>query len=296
MRTVLLVFATAFAGLFVGLFAAIELDAPAHFYNRLSYNVRTMLDVEENWFTPPGPEQAEGRVERDCPSPDDAIVLVIGGQSNASNVIPVPYEVERDVSVWFDGKCFPASDPLLGATSDQGSLWSVLGDRLEEALGRPILLIAGAIGGTQFSDWTDPRSGYYDALMQRVSSAREAGFQPDMILWHQGETDTAAERDMAVLKEDVTELTRQVLSDIPEASLYLFQATRCMGSYRMNGVPAVVEVLKEVATENPRIITGMNTDILGRDYRWDMCHFNSMAREEIVAQIVPDLVEQLRPM
>lgn len=294
MRSVLLVLVAGFVGLFVGLLAAIELDAPRSFYNRLSYNVRTALDLEKNWFTPPGSEQADGRTERDCPPPDETVVLVTGGQSNASNVIPVLYEVERDVSVWFDGRCFPASDPVLGATSDRGSLWSVLGDQLAEDLGRPVLLIAGAIGGTQFGDWTDPRSGYYDALMQRVASAREAGFLPDMILWHQGETDAAAERDMAVLKADVTELTGRLLSDIPEAPLYLFQATRCMGADRVNGVPAVVDVLQEMAAKNPRIIAGMNTDILGRDYRWDACHFNSMAREEIVSQIRPDLAERLR--
>lgn len=293
MRTVLVVLAAGFVGLFVGVLAALELDAPSSFYNRLSYNVRTTLDLEKNWFTPPGPEQADGRAERDCPPPGETVVLVTGGQSNASNVVPVLHEVEGDVSVWFDGRCFPASDPVLGATSDRGSLWSVLGDRLAGDLGRPVLLIAGAIGGTQFADWTDSRSGYYDALMQRVAHAREAGFQPDMILWHQGETDAAAERDMAALKADVTELTRRLLSDIPEAPLYLFQASRCMGSNRVNGVPAVVEVLQAVAAGNPRIVTGMNTDVLGRDYRWDQCHFNSMARDEIVARIAPDLAEQL---
>ena len=293
MRTIVLALVAGLVGLAFGLLAAIELEAPARLYNRLSYHVRSTLDLEKNWNAVPGPAQADGRTARECPSPGEAVVLVVGGQSNAANVVPVLHEVERDVSVWFDGRCFPASDPMLGATSIGGSLWSVLGDRLEEDLNRPILLIAGAVGGTQFGDWIDPRSGYYEALKQRLSTARDAGFVPDMILWHQGETDTAAERDMAVLKADVTAFTGQLLADVPEAPLYLFQATRCIGAYRMDGVPAVVDVLQQVAAGNPRIVTGMNTDVLGRDYRWDGCHFNSMGREAIVDEIAPDLTELL---
>lgn len=294
MRVFIPVIVAGLCGLAIGLLAAIELDAPARLYNRLSYHVRDTLGLEKGWNTLPGPDQANGKTERECPSPDDAVVLVIGGQSNAANVIPVEHQVEEDVSVWFDGRCFPASDPLLGATSTGGSLWSVLGDRLQKGMDRPILLIVGSVGGTQFSDWNDPRSGYYEALIQRVSTARSAGFVPDMILWHQGETDTAAERNMEKLEADVTTFTDRLLAEIPEASLYLFQATRCTGSFRADGVPAVIDVLQDVAASNPRIVTGMNTDVLGRDYRWDSCHFNSMARNEIVSRITPDLVERLK--
>jgi hypothetical protein len=294
MRTILILLLACLAGIGVGLLAAIKLDAPTQLYDRISYHVRDGLKLEKNWVKLPGPEQAEGRTERSCPSPDKALVLVIGGQSNASNAIPVRYDAKRDVSVWFDGRCFPASDPILGATASGGSLWSLLGDRLEENLDRPILLIVGAVGGTQFSDWLDPRSGYYKALMQRVSSAYEADYRPDMILWHQGETDAAAERNLEKLKNDVIGLTNRLLTDISAAPLYLFQASICMGDYRINGVPKVIEVLQQAAAANPRIIKGMNTDTLGRDYRWDTCHFNSIAREAIVNQIVPDLVSRLR--
>lgn len=282
-------------GIFIGLILAVTSDTPQHLYERLRYNVRDGLGLEKNWVKLPGPEQADGRIERSCPAIDEALVLVTGGQSNASNAIPVRYEVKRDVSIWFDGRCFPASDPMLGATASGGSLWSVLGDQLEENIDRPILLIAGAVGGTQFSDWLDDRSGYYEALIQRVSTARDAGYMPDLILWHQGETDAEAERNLDALEDDVTSVTNRLLADIPTAPLYLFQATRCIGQHRVNGVPEVVEVMKKVADANTRIITGMNTDVLGRDYRWDTCHFNTLARETIIKQITPDLLGILKP-
>jgi hypothetical protein len=291
---IFLALATGLLGLVAGLLFAIKSPAPAETFARVSYRVREAFGFEKNWAELPGPAQATGRSPRDCPKPANALVLVIGGQSNASNVVPVPYDVKNDVSVWFNGRCYAASDPMLGATADRGSVWSLLGDRLAQQLGRPVVLIVGAVGGTQFGDWLDPRSGYYADLMGRVTSARAAGYQPAMILWHQGETDAEAERNMTTLKADVTGLVNKLLSDIP-APLYLFQASRCIGPRRVNGIPAVVEVLQQVAAADPRIITGMNTDTLGRDYRWDTCHFNSMARTAIVDQITPDLVARLQP-
>jgi hypothetical protein len=55
-----------------------------------------------------------------------------------------------------------------------------------------------------------------------------------------------------------------------------------------------LRVQTEVAEENDRIVAGMDTDILGNDYRWDMCHLNSLGRAAIIEQIVPELAGLLR--
>lgn len=282
------------AGLVFGILLTIETQTPTKYYYQLRYFVRDSLGLEKNWASIPTQEQSRGARVRDCPPPERTLVLVVGGQSNASNAIPVKYNPKGDVSVWFDGKCFEASDPLLGSTSENGSIWSALGDRLEEELKSPILIIAGAVGGTQFSDFLDRRSGYYDALIKRVSDARNAGYIPNITLWHQGETDANAERNLESLKVDVANLTDQLLIDIPSAPLYLFQASRCIGPYRVNGVPGVINVIQQVAKANPDIIMGMNTDILGRNYRWDTCHFNTIARDAIISEITPELIEHLK--
>ena len=291
--TGLVVLIAALAGLVAGLLAAITSPVPAELFGRLSYQVRHTLGLEKNWFIPPGPSQAAGRTPRTCPSPDDAVVLVIGGQSNASNVVPVLHKVQNDVAVWFDGKCYAADDPILGATADGGSLWSLLGDQLADQLNRPVLMIVGAVGGTQFADWLDSRSGYYQALSDRIATAHTAGYTPDMILWHQGETDAIVERNMERLTQTSGEFIDRLLTDIPDAPLYLFQASRCIGPRRVNGVPEVVNVLQGIAEVRPRVITGLNTDTLGRDYRWDTCHFNSFGRARIVSEILFDLVTRL---
>lgn len=294
MRTLIAALFAAFLGLQIGLMAALEWEEPGQWYRSFKYSVRTSLGLEKDWAKVAESKQAKGRKERSCPSTREALVLVVAGQSNAANMVSSRHRSEGDVAVWFDGKCFDASDPLLGGGGTWGSLWSMLSDRLEEDLDRPILLIAGAVGGSQFGDWLDPRSGYYDALMHRVSAARGAGYEADMILWHQGETDAAAEHDLEKLKADIAHMTDLLLRDMPDALLYLFQATRCTGAYRLQGVPQVVEVMQQVAADNPRIITGMNTDVLGRDFRWDRCHFNSSGRDAIVTEITPEIAARLR--
>ena len=292
---ILAVVAAGFAGLAVGVAATVELRAPSQLYARFSYHVRTTLGLEKNWAWIPGTEQAKGRTERACPAPKDALVLVIGGQSNAANNISTAYEAGPDVSVWFNGRCYPAADPLLGTSGKDGSIWSVLGDQVAQELDRPVLLVVVPVAGSQFSDWMDPRSGYYESLWSRVSSARDAGYVPDMTLWHHGETDAAANRDMANVKKTAGELLDRLTTDMPDTPIYLFQATRCTGAYRENGVPEVIKVLREVADARPNVITGMNTDVLEREHRWDKCHFNSKGRDAIVAQVLPEVVARLRP-
>ena|GEM_PF-4256838 len=79
------------------------------------------------------------------------------------------------------------------------------------------------------------------------------------------------------------------MADIPSARLYLFKASRCVGPEREDGVPFVIEGLAAVARANDRIIEGMNTDTLGRDYRHDECHLNSRAGAVIADRPVSDL-------
>lgn len=263
-------------------------------YQQLRSQARIAMGLEKDWVRIPGAERAASLAPRPCPSPDKALVILAGGQSNAANVVPTLHDGGDDVSVWFDGKCYPAADPLLGATGNEGSIWSMLGDEVAKQTGRPVVLIVAAVGGTQFRDWNDARSGYYAALSQRLETAAQAGFRPGVIVWHQGETDAKVEQDMAALRRELMVLSDRLLKDAPTAPLYLFQATRCSGRYRSAGVREVIAVFKSVATANPRIVLGMKTDVLAQEYRWDQCHFNARGRKAIVETALPQIVTLLQ--
>lgn len=269
-------------------------DRPEHLFADLKREVRIALRLPKNWMPLPGPETAEGRQAVACPDPAQTLVIATGGQSNASNANSSRAVLSpgTPVFMWFEGQCYLGEDPVLGTTADGGSLWPVLGERLAAEIGTPVLFVHGAVGGTQYSDWLDERSGYYYALNYRIASARSAGYELDMILWHQGETDAATIRDAAdaaTMEAALRSLTTRLLEDNPETPLYLFQASKCIGSRRSSGVAVVLEVQARVASENDWIIKGMNTDLLDNDYRWDTCHFNSRGRDVIVDELVPQV-------
>ena len=277
-----------------GMAFAVATGIPQAFYLRYKSDVRQALGLPKAWVKPPDAARAAGRPRVACPAPEEAVVIVTGGQSNAANTNPVPSTAGPVVSVWFEGECFEASDPVLGAGGKDGSLWPMLGERVAQALGRPVLLINGAIGGTQVSDWLDPRPGYYAALKGRIDSARAAGYPPDLIIWHQGETDAAVQDDMAIFLAELGMLVDRLLADAPEARLYLFQTSKCVGEKRDQGVEEIRMVQRAVAEKRaPRVIPGMDTDQLGNDFRWDTCHFNSHGRAAIIEATLPAITEVL---
>lgn len=274
-----------------GIYSASEVGAVASAYKGTRYFIRNTLGLEKSWV------DIENRVAQPedspvlCPDPAESLVIVTGGQSNAANSVTTDYASDPAdrVYAWFDGKCYVARDPMPGATGWQGSLWADFGVEMGRAVERPIVLVNGAISATQFADWLDPRSGYLKALETNVTQAQEFGFEPRLVLWHQGETDARTKFDPNVLKQQIADLTGELLQTMPESQLYLFRTSKCIGDGREKGVPAVREVQTRVAQENDRMIVGMNTDELGDDYRWDRCHFNSLGRSAIVETIVPQL-------
>ena len=226
-----------------------------------------------------------------CPDPSRTLVVVTGGQSNSANANsrrsrPAPDGTAYD---WFAGQCYASADPVPGASGSQGSLWPEIGTDLSLALRQPVLMIHGGIGGSQIGDWLDDRSGYYNALSARIAEARKAGFEPSLVLWHQGETDAARHPDRAALGMRLGALMDRMLADLPHAQVYLFRASKCAGRKREDGVATVRESQSAVARARFRITAGFDTDTLGNDFRWDTCHFNSLGRDAIRRAVVPDI-------
>ncbi|MDV7145543.1 sialate O-acetylesterase [Tropicimonas sp. TH_r6] len=274
-----------------GVVWSVTSPSPAEHYQDFKYKLRTSLNLPKSWYSIPQPHSGTDYTMVGCPDPADSIVLATGGQSNAANTNSSRSQTVagQEAYMWFMGQCYIATDPVLGAGGSGGSLWPVLASELASESGKPVLLINGAIGGTQVSDWLDERSGYLEAFEQQIKGAIEAGFHPDFFLWHQGETDAAVISDKAILADEFHALLSNLLDLSDTSRAYLFQASRCIGDRRINGVPSVLEAQATAAEADPRIILGMNTDILGRNFRWDECHFNALARPEIVSQVLADI-------
>ena len=254
--------------------------------------VRILLNLPKQWDVADRLPSAAGRAVVPCPTGRDPVVLAIGGQSNAANTnssvaVRAP---SAEVVTFHEGRCYASAEPMLGATGGRGSLWPALGDRLAAERGRPVVLLNGAVGGTEFTDWLDRRSGYLDALEARIAQAASRGFAPDLILWHQGETDAVVSSGYRENLGKLQRLTGELLDAAPGARLYLFRTSRCRRGQGGRPVEAMTRAQTHVAEADARIVAGMDTDALGDDFRWDGCHFNGRAREAIVEEVASDLL------
>ena len=73
------------------------------------------------------------KVQVSCPpQTEDMAVLLAIGQSNSANYAEKKFTTEypKQVFNYFEGKCYIASSPLLGANNEEGEFITVLADRI----------------------------------------------------------------------------------------------------------------------------------------------------------------------
>ncbi len=127
-------------------------------------------------------------------------VFVIAGQSNSANWGETRTPSRDDLVSAFDGEHWTlAADPMPGVQdgSSDGSPWPLFGRLLRTSTGLPIGLASVGYGGTSIRQWQPgvrveldgKPMELYAALRQRVASLGPLR----AILWHQGESDAAAD-------------------------------------------------------------------------------------------------------
>lgn len=258
--------------------------------------LRVALGLPKAWATGFNVDTRGYRSVR-CPGPD-AIVIVTGGQSNAANALadPLPADPQSQAVMVEGGRCWQMRDPVLGATGRMGSLWTGLGTALHRATGRPVVFVNGAVGGVQLGDWLDDRSGYYRRLAARIAGARRAGLAPDLVLWVQGETDAAVLLPPQAFVDQLQALAGRFDADgsVGKAVPWvIYRSTRCM--HRRNNGPAIDRAVASLAARSPRFVLGPDASSLGEGMRRDQCHFNGRGRDALTAEVLPVLLERLRP-
>ncbi len=227
-------------------------------------------------------------IEMACPD-GDPIVVVTGGQSNAANSFgkPEPSDPNSPNVMFFDGKCYPLASPVLGATTLGQSMWPALGDRLTQAYDRPVVFINGAVGMSQVSDWVDRRSGYLSKLTQRIAEAKTLGFEPDLVLWIQGETDAAIQVDPAGFARDlgtiVTEIEREGEMAPNQTPWVLYRSTECHGREN-NGADLEAAMAAMTADPSDNLYLGPSLTVYPPELRLDGCHLNLRGQARLIEE------------
>ncbi|MBL4702675.1 MAG: hypothetical protein JKX85_15630 [Phycisphaeraceae bacterium] len=139
-------------------------------------------------------------------------VFITAGQSNAANWGKPKQRTRTGMVVVFDGKRWQAAnDPLPLCDGKSGSIWSLVGDRLNKALNMPIGFMCLGVGGSGVRQWNPENyrnkvknAQLYGRFKKYVPLLRPYGFRA--VLWHQGETDRMSRKDVYVrnLKNVIT--------------------------------------------------------------------------------------------
>lgn len=235
---------------------------------------------------------------RSIPCPKDAFVIVTGGQSNAANHLSDPVDASPDLPAYmfFRSRCYPLQDPVLGATGNRGSLWTRLGLRLAAETRRSVVFINGGVTSTAFRDWTIHPTGYFERLHATVKDAAAAGLRPNLVIWHQGESDAHRAADTATFAAELDDLLHRVRRDLvpdPRRPILLFKTSVCAGN-RLNPNTALREAQRRAAETHEGVLIAMDTDTLGKRDRYDDCHFNARGREAIVDHLTGQIAPLIR--
>lgn len=212
-----------------------------------------------------------------CPT-GDPLVIVTGGQSHAANALGrlLPYEPSADNVMVYRSRCYAVANPVLGATGVAESLWTRFGARLVVETGRPVVFINGAVAGSQVTDWLDDRSGYRDRLVATIREARQLGYEPDVVLWIQGETDAAAGVDPDEFATGIARISTAIESEsgmTGSAQWLLFRSTFC-DTLPENGPRLEAALTRLTADPDDRLHLGPSVTRFARSLRHDGCHLN----------------------
>lgn len=209
----------------------------------------------------------------DCPLAADLhpMKLLILGQSNAGNHgEPMePGVVSTPTTFFYKGRCYLTTGPAPGATGLAGNPWVVLAPKLAGAIGRPVILSVLAVEGSKIRDWVEP-GDLHSRLISTIKEQQEAGFNPDFVLWQQGEADSIAGTTRSKYVETFNSLVSLLRQSGVSAPIFVALSSCCGDSDGR----AVRSALALVTEQNKNVYTGPDTDSLGDAYRWEKCHFS----------------------
>jgi len=201
----------------------------------------------------------------------NTMVALTFGQSNATNEGETRYSSGKSVYNFYEGKCYRAADPLLGATGGKGSVWTRLGDMIiDSELYSNVIFVSIGVSGTSMSQWKQEGDSF-QRIVKIKSQLDQENIRLTHLLWHQGEGDA----EMGTKKHDYMTMLADMIDGIRRlginAPLYVAIATRCKGPINAD----IQEAQMELAAERDDVFMGANTDTLSdMDDRYDFCHFS----------------------
>lgn len=202
-------------------------------------------------------------------------VLAIFGGSNAGNYTGqrVASQSGGHVLNYLDGKCYPASSPLLGADNTMGEYWTTLGDMLiAGGLYDNVVISVTAVGSSVAADWAP--GGRLAPLIRHTLADLQKTYRPTRVIWDMGEDDALQAHDPKKFVADYARIIRSIRRDGVDAPVYTTLATKCMpDDYPWSPDNPIALAEKKLPGEIAGLTLGVDRDALMKTLdRRDDCH------------------------
>lgn len=222
---------------------------------------------------------SSNKKEVDCPrQTKDMAVILAFGQSNSANNSPSKIRTQPSIQVlnYFDGKCYVADSPLLGATGDGGEFITRLADNLiKDKVYQSVIIVSTGVAGTPISRWQED-GDLNDMLLATIASLKNTYRVTDLV-WHQGESDFMNKTSAKVYVKSFKSLLKTLENPhiTPNVHAFISVSTKC-GSTPDWTSDNPTAAGQKMLVDNKKIFLGANTDLLleQSDRAPDGCHFS----------------------
>ena len=241
------------------------------------------------------------KIQVNCANAIKPTVIILIGQSNIANYNNAPYDPLSNKILNFnidDGKCYLASDPILGASGSGGSFATRMSEKLvKQKIADTVILVPISMGQSRVKDWAT--GGKYNRRIEVVlKKLSDSGLKPDFILWQQGESEIAyqdpnGELYARMLSQVIHTFRRYSIS----APFIIGLSTRCNQDIEISNSVRKGLILSANKSLHSNVFLGPDLDNLGSSLRYDNCHMNEEGANEqaaLWASSIQDLINSRR--
>jgi len=238
----------------------------------------------------------EGKQEISCPiqNKSTAVILVIG-QSLSANHASQKFTTKYPESVinYFDGKCYVAASPLLGATNQYGEFITPLADQLIKSKKyKTIIIVASGIGGTAIIRWQ--YGGDLNAMISRTIDGLSKLYKITDVIWQQGESDYQENTTTSAYINSFESLANTLLSKNIHAPIFISISSKCGLNWIENNP---VSIAQNLLIDNKKVFLGVNSDKLlnVEDRTTDDCHLMGSGQIKIAESYANAILRYSKP-
>ena len=221
------------------------------------------------------------------PCPKESINVAYLGQSNHGNII----ERERTLDLpyknvftydWRLGVCSNYKEPLAGVDGRAGGFGHISSDTIyflkkNYNFSKNIVFLGFSKGGTRAQDWArGSLTNKFDYFLKKL---KKDDIEVDYVLWHQGESEIKNANKIYYQKyiNDIQFIFQKFLTASNKTKIGMALVSVCKSEKSQS----LIDSQRLIIQSNDRVFLTLNTDNLGSIYRYDGCHFNSLAASVI---------------